>query len=110
MRYLTQTLDDLAESDPQAVWVEVPKKSGDEWCQITFADLARAVDCTAHWLDSVLPPADEDGMIAYTGIGDTRWPIVMLAATKSGRTVRMASTPTGLAEPVLILTACLSLY
>ena len=109
MRYLSQTLDDLAESDPQALWVEVPKKSGDEWCQITFADLARAVDCTAHWLDLVLPPAEEDGMIAYTGIGDTRWPIVMLAATKSGRTVRLASIAIMFADSTLKLTACSSL-
>lgn len=92
MRYLSQALDELAVSDPEAIWAEVPKKSGNEWSQITFADLAKAVDSTAHWLDSVLPPADEDGMLAYTGIGDTRWPIVMLAATKSGRTVRPTST------------------
>ncbi|KAK4652282.1 putative NRPS-like protein biosynthetic cluster [Podospora pseudocomata] len=90
MSSLTYVVDELAAEVPHDTWVKIPSSTTKieeiTWQNFTFQQLGQAVDRLAHWIDKHLGPADlgRDESLAYTGINDIRYPIVILAALKTG--------------------------
>ncbi|VBB84718.1 Putative Nonribosomal peptide synthetase [Podospora comata] len=90
MSSLTYVVDELAAEVPHDTWVKIPssptKIEEITWQNFTFQQLGQAVDRLAHWIDKHLGPAGlgRDESLAYTGINDIRYPIVILAALKTG--------------------------
>lgn len=93
MSSLTYVVDELAAEVPHDTWVKIPssptKIEEITWQNFTFQQLGQAVDRLAHWIDKHLGPAGlgRDDSLAYTGINDIRYPIVILAALKTGHKV-----------------------
>lgn len=88
MRPLTSVIDRLAVEIPDAPWVKLPTSedvNSIAWRDFTWKQLSRAVDAMAHWIEKNLgPPASTVEQIAYTGVNDVRYPIVLFAAEKTG--------------------------
>ncbi|OJD38957.1 acetyl-synthetase-like protein [Diplodia corticola] len=58
-RLIAATLDELARTSPNRTYASIPKSDTDitlGFRDITYAELAAAVDHTAYWLDEHLPP------------------------------------------------------
>ncbi|KAK4199222.1 hypothetical protein QBC40DRAFT_176880 [Triangularia verruculosa] len=91
MSSLTYIVDQLAAEVPHDTWVKIPSSSsakieGITWQNFTFQQLSQAVNRLAYWIDEHLGPAasDRNEPLAYTGVNDIRYPIVILAALKTG--------------------------
>jgi acyl-CoA synthetase (AMP-forming)/AMP-acid ligase II len=100
MQSMTEIVDCLAEEEPNRVWVKMPDSPDNiqntSWKDITFRQLSRAVDAMAHWIDENLGGPERNSEIeplAYMGVNDIRYPIVILAALKTGHTVRHPFLP-----------------
>ena len=92
-RPLTRIVDEIAVTQPEAVWATIPN-SGDakDGCTIvTFAHLATAVNYTSHWIESTIGPCKGRETIAYMGINDIRYVIIILATLKTGYTPLLPS-------------------
>ncbi|KAK4183556.1 putative peptide synthetase [Podospora australis] len=79
-------VDHLAATKPNDTWVKIPITSAQDvthWDNITWAQLSNAVNAMAHFITKSFGPARKDEPIAYTGINDIRYPIVILAAIKA---------------------------
>ncbi len=89
-------VDDLAARVPDNVWVKAPV-SADQgpavWQDITWRQLRTAVDFTARWIESELGVGDGHEPVAYTGLNDIRYPIVIMGALKAG--YKVSSLPPG---------------
>ena len=107
-RLIVPTIDLIAASDPDRPWISVPKDDDDlsrGFVDLTYAQLANAVNHAAAWLHCTLgpspsPPSSSDGIfsshhkppssfetIAYTGLNDHRAAVLACAAAKTGRTL-----------------------
>ena len=86
-------VDQLATETPQDLWVKAPGSSDGEvdWHDVTWLQLARAVDAMAHWMEIHLGSATENEPVAHMAIGDIRYPIVILVAMKTGYKVSSES-------------------
>ncbi|KAK3332836.1 hypothetical protein B0T19DRAFT_457824 [Cercophora scortea] len=101
MRSLPDIVDTLADEVPDNVWVKVPLSSLDSdgpeeeelvWDNVTWRQLSRAVDAMAHWIDQHLgSPATKSETVAYMGVNDIRYAIVILATLKTGYTSLLTS-------------------
>ncbi|KAK3693201.1 hypothetical protein B0T22DRAFT_420368 [Podospora appendiculata] len=99
MQSLPNIVDTLAAEVPDNVWVKVPLSSLDGpededlvWDDVTWRQLSRAVDTMAHWIDLHLGPLATKGeTVAYMGVNDIRYPIVILATLKTGYTSLLTS-------------------
>lgn len=89
-RLLPNLIDDIARSSPERVFAVVAKdadpKDGLE--DITYSTLSRAINRCAWWLEGVLGSNDAFRTITYMGPLDLLYPVLMLAATKTGYKVR----------------------
>jgi acyl-CoA synthetase (AMP-forming)/AMP-acid ligase II len=84
-------VDRLAAKAPHDVWVKEPLSSNDGpmiWRDISWLQLKRAVDSMACWMENKLGLGGGDEPVAYVGVNDIRFPIVMMAALKCGYKVR----------------------
>ena len=84
-------VDDLATAVPHNVWVKEPVTSKEGlmvWLDITWLQLRRAVDSMARWVEDEFGLGSGDEPLAYVGVNDIRYPIVVMAALKSGYKVR----------------------
>ena len=90
-RLIAQTVDDLATSDPNRVWATIPlgQEISDGFRDITFRQLANAVDTVAWWLDSKIGRSEKFEVLAYLGLSDVRYAILCFAAVKCGYVVCM---------------------
>jgi hypothetical protein len=90
-RLLVTLIDQHAAAEPSPVWSVVPSDENDlskGFQDITFRDLANAVNHAAIWLEEHLPQAlCEFQTIAYVGPKDVRYPIIAVAAAKIKRKV-----------------------
>ncbi|KAK0726325.1 hypothetical protein B0T21DRAFT_371384 [Apiosordaria backusii] len=90
MSSLPWIVDQLAAEIPHGTWVKIPLSSTKiteiTWQNFTFQQLSQAVDRLAYWIDEQLGPAalGRDEPLAYTGVNDIRYPLVILAALKTG--------------------------
>ncbi|KAG9666459.1 acetyl-CoA synthetase-like protein, partial [Aureobasidium melanogenum] len=94
-RLLPTLIDDIATTTPNRVYASVPRDDTDiskGFKDITYAELARAVDALSWWLDETLGKADGTfSTFAYFGPRDLGYAIVVVAAAKVGRKVLLAS-------------------
>ncbi|KAK3652165.1 hypothetical protein LTR56_005296 [Elasticomyces elasticus] len=78
-------IDELASSDPDGVWITVPRhqdlKQG--WRDLTYGDLANAINGMAEWLGRELVCIRGD-VVAYVGVNDMRYLVVLAALMKIG--------------------------
>jgi len=96
---LDNIVDYMARKHPQALFAEFPISSTSYdagYRKINYEDLANAVDRTAWWLHQTLGgPGKNFETLAYIGINDPRYNIMVLAAVKAGYKVRnLRSTKT----------------
>lgn len=96
MRSMTEIVDHVAEEEPSRVWVKISRSaesvedSDTTWQDITFRQLSHAVNTMAHWIDKHLNKSGskiESEPLAYMGSNDIRYPIILLAALKTGHIV-----------------------
>ncbi|KAK0649915.1 hypothetical protein B0T16DRAFT_410881 [Cercophora newfieldiana] len=100
MRSITEIVDGAADEEPGRVWLKVPDSPANledtSWHDVTFRQLSRAVNVMAYWIDKHLGKADSDVKsgrepLAYMGTNDIRYPILLLAALKTGYTSLLTS-------------------
>ncbi|KAL1640082.1 hypothetical protein SLS58_007349 [Diplodia intermedia] len=120
-RLIATTIDEFARASPDRTYASIPKSDTDltlGFRDITYAELAAAIDRTAYWLDEHLPPSSrsasssvaslpsadsknskEDGSteendarqtFTYFGPRDLRYILFLVAAMKTDR--RMLNT------------------
>jgi acyl-CoA synthetase (AMP-forming)/AMP-acid ligase II len=89
-------VDRLAAEVPHDVWVKEPVSSDHGptiWRDISWLQLRMAVDSMACWMENKLGLGAGDQPVAYTGVNDIRFPIVIMAALKCGYKVRPLTQP-----------------
>ncbi|KAH6622020.1 hypothetical protein C7974DRAFT_473418 [Boeremia exigua] len=81
-------IDEASQSSPNDTWAIVPRSptSLDQgWQHFSYADLARAVDSLAWWLEKNLGVAQHQGQtVGYMGANDLRYLVVLAATMKVG--------------------------
>ncbi|KAK3380982.1 hypothetical protein B0H63DRAFT_545240 [Podospora didyma] len=113
MRTLTAVVDGLAAQVPHNVWVKAPlstEGTQDEidWQDITWLRLSRAVNTMASWMGRHLGEPTGNEPVAYMGVNDIRYPIVILASLKTGYKVMLTSPRNSIEGHLSLLraTAC----
>lgn len=90
-RLITSLIDSIAHEDPSRAWASVPKDDNnlsDGFVDISYKQLANAVNRAAWWLQENIPGETSTfETIAYTGPKDLRYPILAVAASKAGKQV-----------------------
>lgn len=84
-------VDSLASGAPNNVWVKIAastEKHAGAPHDITWAQVEKAVDSLARWIELEFGPGNGEDPIAYIGINDVRYPMVIIAALKAGYKVR----------------------
>lgn len=87
---LASRVDYFARERPSRVYISIQRTANaeDGFRDITYRELARSVDWTAHWLDEQLGQRQAiHETVTYIGTSDLRCPILMLAAIKTDRVV-----------------------
>ncbi|KAK8164826.1 hypothetical protein BKA80DRAFT_326953 [Phyllosticta citrichinensis] len=90
---LTRRVDDIANSDPGRTWVTVPLTNDvyGEWKDITFGELRQAIDGLARWIEEKIGVGKDRDTVAYLGINDVRYTVVILAMMKTNRKALLPS-------------------
>jgi hypothetical protein len=85
-RLLPQIADACANSKPDKIWGSIPHSSdfSQGFQDITFKQLAHAVNSTAWLIDGNIGPSNGFEAIAYMGAADLRYTVLALAAMKCG--------------------------
>ncbi|KNG47232.1 acetyl-CoA synthetase-like protein [Stemphylium lycopersici] len=87
-RAVPDYVDSAAASIPDSTWAIVPRSStslNEGWHHFTFADLARAVDSLARWIEKTCGVAERPGQtMGYMGVNDLRYLVVLAASLKTG--------------------------
>ncbi|SMQ55260.1 unnamed protein product [Zymoseptoria tritici ST99CH_3D7] len=84
---LVEILDGLARDRPDATWWKVPKDVNltQGWRDITYGELAQAVDGMAKWVVASIGMGTSSADIAaYVGVNDIRYAVVQLGLIKAG--------------------------
>ncbi|PHH58724.1 hypothetical protein CDD81_4737 [Ophiocordyceps australis] len=90
-RLLTEIIDDLAETEPSASWLEYPKSASNYaagFTSITYRSLANAVNGLAWHLHKNIEKETEFQTIAYIGQNDARYALMLYASIKAGFKVK----------------------
>ncbi|KAI4234458.1 MAG: hypothetical protein LQ349_003784 [Xanthoria aureola] len=92
-RLLPQVLDDLAITNPERVYACFPTTTDlkDGFRSVTMAQMARAVNHMAWWLDNSIGTSPSFETVSYLGLPDIRYAIFFLAAVKCGYKVLFPS-------------------
>ena len=89
---LVAQIDQYSEKEPSRVWAAIPyddENLDKGFRNVSYREVAKAINLTASWLHNHLPPATQPfETIAYVGPKDIRYPIVAAAAAKIERKVR----------------------
>lgn len=90
-RLLPSLFDDIAESDPNRLFVSVPRSANlhDGFRDVTYHNFARAIDRCSRWMEGRLGTSQTFKTITYIGPFDLRYPIILLAAVKTGHKVSL---------------------
>jgi acyl-CoA synthetase (AMP-forming)/AMP-acid ligase II len=88
-KLMITALEEKAKWTPHNTYMRYP---GPDWETkgyetISWAQLAKAIDKVAYWLDDHLGKATRNDTIAYYGPNDPRYAILVLAIIKTGRNV-----------------------
>ena len=85
-RLLPQIADAFAKHKPDTIWGSIARSSdfSEGFQDITFKQLAHAVNYTAWLIDGKLGRSNDFEAIAYMGAADLRYTVLALAAMKCG--------------------------
>lgn len=85
-RLLPQVVDGVAVSNPKRVWASSPRSLDliDGFRDITFAELANAVNYVAWWIERRMGCGEDFETLSYMGATDVRYIVIFLAAIKRG--------------------------
>ncbi|KAJ5945718.1 NRPS-like enzyme [Penicillium verhagenii] len=93
-KLLAAEVDLLAKSDPGRRFGLIPRSGQieDGFREITFRDLARAVNAMSWWMEKNIGKPTQGETISYLGNNDVRYIVFMLASHKLGYTIFLPST------------------
>ena len=85
-RLLPQVVDELAQSNPNRVYMSVPKTAvvAQGFRDVTMREMAQAANHMAWWMEEHFGRGKEFETVAYMGVPDVRYPVLFLAAVKCG--------------------------
>lgn len=85
-RLVPTLIDELATTDAARVFVSIPRTADiqDGFEDITYGDLARAVNKCAWWMEHTLERSETFETLNYLGRQDLRYVILLSAAIKTG--------------------------
>ncbi len=94
-RLLPVEIDRLAVNEPKKVYASIPKSLDleDGFRDITYADLARAINRAAAWLEETFGRSKNCETLVYIGLSDLRYPIFIFGASKVGFQVCVIHDP-----------------
>ncbi|OGM49197.1 hypothetical protein ABOM_004142 [Aspergillus bombycis] len=107
-RLMPAVLDEVAESDPQRVFVSVPRSSNlaDGFKDIPYGTFAKAVNKCAWYLREQLGEDSIPKTILYMGPLDVRYLVIILAAAKAGHMAFFSSLRNSLEAHLSLLDKC----
>ncbi|KAE8164394.1 thioester reductase domain-containing protein [Aspergillus tamarii] len=107
-RLMPAVLDEVAESDPERVFVSVPRSSNlaDGFKDIPYGTFAKAVNKCAWYLREQLGKDSIPKTILYMGPLDVRYLIIILAAAKAGHMAFFSSLRNSLEAHLSLLDKC----
>jgi len=84
-RLLPQVADAHAKFDPERIWASTAHSDISRgFRDVTFKELAHAVNYVAWWIDGKIGRSNDFETIAYMGVSDIRYGFMFLAAIKCG--------------------------
>ena len=88
-RLLSEIVESRAVAQPQAIFAKVPKNNAyaNGYRNVTNSSLLTAIDHVAALITSKFGPSKNFERIAYLGLNDLRYTIVLLAGIKTGYTM-----------------------
>lgn len=88
-RLLLEIIESRAAAQPQAIFAKVPQNNAyaNGYRNVTNSSLLTAVDHVAALITSTFGPSKNFERIAYLGLNDLRYTIVLLAGIKTGYTM-----------------------
>lgn len=84
---LNHVVDGLAQARPFGVWAEIPNSATSYeagFRRVTYRDLSNAINGIAWWLCNALGKGSRFKTLAYIGLWDVRYVILLLGAVKAG--------------------------
>jgi acyl-CoA synthetase (AMP-forming)/AMP-acid ligase II len=92
-RTLLEVLDCKARLHPDKTFASVPKGSDIDhgFRDVTFAEIHRSINATAHWLEDKFGKSTTFETLLYLGVHDLRFTLIFFAAQKCGYTVSILS-------------------
>ncbi len=86
-RLIMRVVDELGRDEPGRVWASIARSTTDisqGFRDITMRQLVSAINYTAWWLDGQIGQSKTFEVIAYIGVSDIRYPILLFATIKCG--------------------------
>ncbi|KAF2859785.1 acetyl-CoA synthetase-like protein [Piedraia hortae CBS 480.64] len=82
---IPQVVERLALTNPYETWVRIPKDPDltQGWKDVTYQDLAVAVDGLCYWIEKQIGVGD-GRVVAYMGLNDPRFVVAIVALIKTG--------------------------
>lgn len=90
---LNHVVDGLANTRPFSVWAEIPKCSTSYeagFRRVTYRALSNAINGIAWWLHDILGQGKDFETLAYFGLWDIRYVVLLLGAVKAGYKVSLS--------------------
>lgn len=84
---LPNVIDSIAKTNPDTPWIAFPRSNttyADGFRETTFKEFANAVNGAANWIKNTLGTSQEFGTLTYIGPNDLRYPVMVVAAIKTG--------------------------
>ena len=94
-RLIPTLIDEIASSDPKRTFVIVTRTTDPaiDLVEISFQQVATAINGCAWWLEARLGRGVAREIVAYVGVSDLMYHVLTLAAVKIGHTVGFAFSP-----------------
>ena len=88
-RLLSEIIQSRAVAQPEGVFAKVPRNNAykNEYRVVTNSALATAVEHVAAMITKAFGPSKDFQRVAYLGLNDLRYTIVLLAGIKTGYTM-----------------------
>ncbi|KAF2087275.1 acetyl-CoA synthetase-like protein [Saccharata proteae CBS 121410] len=90
---LPRRVDEIASHDPNRTWVTVPLSDDvtGPWRDINFKEFSTAVSGAARWIENTIGLGRCRDPVAYLGINDIRYAVLVLALMKTNRKALLLS-------------------
>ncbi|KAB2569665.1 Non-canonical non-ribosomal peptide synthetase FUB8 [Lasiodiplodia theobromae] len=91
---LPRRIDEIAASSPSREWMITPRSSDihADWRTITFGEFAKAINGACKWIERTVGPVpDQRETVAYMGLNDVRYAVIIVALMKTNRRAMLLS-------------------